>query len=105
LWHANSESNIQKNPNPTGDMNILNLDDAPDASTTTGTLYLDDSFEDYLMFDLVLPGSIAVPISKVTWSVSASVAYPNTNISQSVTGPTGPSDCNAFPVWTTVRSE
>jgi len=93
---------VFKNPNPTGNMNLINLDDAPDANTTTGTIYLNDSFQDYVMFR---PDgdSIYVPIALVTWSVSASVVYPNTTISQSVTGPTGPTDCTSFPFWLNVR--
>ncbi|MCX6925943.1 MAG: hypothetical protein NT154_22465 [Verrucomicrobia bacterium] len=95
-----------KNANPTGNMNLLDLEDAPNANTTTGTIYMQDSFDDYVMFSPdPQSSSIYVTIAKTTWSVNASVVYPSTTISQTVTGPTGLTNCTDFPVWTTTRQE
>jgi hypothetical protein len=99
-------TSVQKHSNPWGNMNLLILNDAPDANTTTGTIYMHDSFADYVMFNPAPQGSgIYVTISKVTWSVDAAVVYPDTDISQSVIGPAGPADSSDFPVWITVRQE
>jgi len=97
-----TDTGVLKNSNPTGNANILNLDDAPDANTNTGTIYMDDSFVDYVMFKPDGDG-IYVPLAKVTWDVNASVIYSATDISQTVDGPTGPTDSDEFPQWTNTR--
>ena len=95
---------VYKNPNPTGSINLLNLDDAPTATTTTGVINMEDSFVDYITFTPEGTGSIPVTIGKITWGVTASATYPNAEISQSVDGPTQ-HESEDFPEWTTVRDE
>ncbi len=98
---AYTSTHVQKNPNPTGGANILNLDDAPDANGYI-SLHMNDSFVDYVMFKPDGDG-IYVNIAKVLWSVNAHVSYPDSDINQNVTGPTGPTDSDEFPRWTNTR--
>ena len=100
-----ARTTVMKSPNPSGNQNLINLDDAPTATTTTGTVILEDSFVDYVTFTPWADESIAVTIAKVTWAVSASSVYPSPTINQSITGPAGPTDSDEFPEWTTVRGE
>lgn len=95
--------------------NVLALDDAPDAndSLTPGDISLSDTFTDYVLFypgqaygqwNIPLTASTAaifVPIAIVTWGVNGSATSPGMTISQDHSGPTGPTDSEAFPQWTT----
>jgi hypothetical protein len=98
---------IFQNPNPTGNDGILNLDDAPDANDleVLRTISMNDAFVDYVMFNPDPSGSgIYVTLAKITWDVSASVTYANTNITQNADkGPHEPTESDEFPIWTTTR--
>jgi hypothetical protein len=98
---------VFKKPNPTGNDNEMNLDDAPDANDlyVLRTISINDNFIDYVRFNPDPSGDgIYVTLAKITWDVSASVTYANTNITQnSDKGPHGPTDSDEFPIWTTTR--
>ncbi len=98
---------VNKNPNPTGSANEMNLDDAPDANDlyVLRTISMNDSFIDYVMFNPdPSDDGIYVTLAKITWDVSASVTYADTNITQNADkGPHKPTDSDEFPIWTTTR--
>jgi hypothetical protein len=95
---------IFKTNNPPAGLNTFHFDDAPDADTSMGNLWLKDSFIDYVMFKPSGDG-IYVPLAKVTWDTGAAqVIFPSTDIIQnSDKGPHGPTDSDEFPIWTTTR--
>jgi hypothetical protein len=94
---------IFKNPNPTGNVNLIELWDAPEA-TGYNRVFMHDTFKDYVMFSPGGDDDIFVPIGMLIWNVSADVTYPSTDINpNSVTGPDGVSDPGGeFPDWVNV---
>ena len=63
------------------------------------------SLIDYMMFAPSTPGSIYVPLGKLTWGDSFGGSCSSTNINpNSVTGPSGPDGSDDWPVWTDVFS-
>ena len=102
----NGEWPIHNIENPTGNINLITLNDAPQASsypTLSGKLRLIGTFTDYLMFKPDGDG-IFVPLGKTVWSVNASASWPSDSITPSDLVP-GPSELDGaadFPEWTSV---
>lgn len=109
-YSSSTSVKVNKNLVPTNQfgLNTMNLDDAPQAASSSyQAIQMNDSFVDYVMFNPAYsgPGSIYVPIGKVTWSTLAGASWPSTTISpNSVVGPTGPDDSLDWPVWANVYS-
>ncbi len=90
---------IYKNPNPTGNICLNGLDDAPSASGY-GRVFMYDTFTDYVMFTPGGPDDIYVPLGKLVWSDSGDATYPSLTISpSSVSGPSNPDGSYDWPVW------
>lgn len=102
--YTNATVHVNKNPNPQGTINELELDDAP-SDGWFNSFRDDSSFIDFVMFAPNVPESIYVPLGKITWSTSFGASYPSTNISpNTVTGPIGPDSSQDWPIWTAVFS-
>jgi hypothetical protein len=95
---------VVKLANPTGYMNAMRLEDGP-SDGWFGSLHMNASFVDYVMFTPGGPGDIYVPLGKITWSTSFASSSPSLTISPNqVIGPTGPDQSDDWPVWTDVWS-
>jgi hypothetical protein len=93
---------INANSNPTGNVNAMFLEDAPDGSGFHH-IYLYDSFTDYIMFTPGGSDDIYVPLGKVLWSASGEATYSSSTISpNSVVGPSNPDSSYDWPVWINV---
>ncbi len=87
------------NANPQGNMNILNLDDAPQAPGYS-TIKMNGNFVDYIMFTPAGLEDIFVPLGRVSWSTTAGASCPSTAINPNIVGgPSDPDGSDAFPEW------
>ncbi len=99
-----AETHVGKVPDPTGYMNTMTLEDGP-SDGWFGSLHMNASFVDYVMFTPGGPGDIYVPLGKITWSTSFAASSPSLTISPNqVIGPTGPDQSDDWPVWADVWS-
>jgi hypothetical protein len=98
-YHPSADILVARNPNPQGSINLMNLDDAPQAPGYD-SVRLNGTFTDYIMFSPGGVGDIYVTLGKVVWTTTAGASYPNLTISpNNVLGPAGPDGSDDFPIW------
>ena len=99
--------------NPTGlavqsnNPKVLTLFDGPYIALNSPSATIFDQFEDYVVFQPAIAGSIWVTLGKTSWSWSGATTFQNgvwTPATGSVSPPAGPDSSDDFPNWNHIFS-